>query len=480
MKSIKKHIISILVISLAAITFISLSACDKKDPEPSDGSSSLSESKTDAPSEVPTEPESESTSETMSESTSESTSETISEEPVESETEAPEPPKPQEGILEVTWLSGYVGSSTNASGYQNKINHSATFASTYSYTEVITIPKAGTKIWFTDPVSPFASTNAYSFSSWKLVDGKWVIDLDGANYPGGDKAITSDSGSGKTYTYITSKDNENLRLCYCSTVKGDEWKKLAQPTVYYLENAGSGTAEEAAKIEKERAEWLEAQRKKYYNSALDKITMYALGDSYFGGSALGPTLVWPTLLAKKYNMTYTNYGVGGTLMAQKDGKTNFITDRWQQMSAASANIILVNGGRNDYNNNVPIGVDNDTSLKTFKGALNNLIDNLKKKYPNAMLVFVAPWNFSGTNNLGLRSNDYRDAMKKICELKGVCFFDAHDPELSHVDMTSEAFRKEYCLASSDVSHLNEAGHRLVLEYFERFIADEYVKFLAAK
>lgn len=69
-------------------------------------------------------------------------------------------------------------------------------------------------------------------------------------------------------------------------------------------------------------------------------------------------------------------------------------------------------------------------------------------------------------------------MKEIAALMGVPCFDATDTELCGVDMNSPEFRAKYCMTATDVSHLNADGHKLVLPAFEKFIADEYTKFLA--
>ena len=48
-----------------------------------------------------------------------------------------------------------------------------------------------------------------------------------------------------------------------------------------------------------------------YYSVLEGLTMYAIGDSYFGGSGLGQHQTWVNLLGYKYGMTFHNYGIGG-------------------------------------------------------------------------------------------------------------------------------------------------------------------------
>lgn len=146
--------------------------------------------------------------------------------------------------LTVKWNYGYVGSSTNGSNNVNKLA-SQSASSTYRYSDVITIEKAGTKITFTDSVSNFASTNAYVISSWIKSGSDWALDLSYANYPGASAATkdvqTYNSATGVTYTYITSRDNENIRLCYCCTGNKDAAGNDIYPKVYTEFVGGKGT-----------------------------------------------------------------------------------------------------------------------------------------------------------------------------------------------------------------------------------------------
>ena len=50
---------------------------------------------------------------------------------------------------------------------------------------------------------------------------------------------------------------------------------------------------------------------------------------------------------------------------------------------------------------------------------------------------------------------------------------AMDQELTGVKMTDANFRSKYCMKASDISHLNEAGMKLVFPVFEKAIADFY-------
>ena len=209
--------------------------------------------------------------------------------------------------------------------------------------------------------------------------------------------------------------------------------------------------------------------------------IFFLGDSYFAGYKLDnpDEESWPSLLSKKYDMNAYNYGVSGSTVCVTDDNKNPMVKRYTQMSARQPDIIVVEGGRNDRNQNnagkgAEIGRDNTTDERTFKGALTTIIRGLRKKYPNALILCVTVWKVNdGTTEYGI-------AMKEVCEYEGVPCFDATNQKLSKVYMTDQAFREKYCVGPNDVSHLNKEGMKLVLPVFEKFISEEYAKFIAQK
>lgn len=393
------------------------------------------------------------------------------------ETTVPAPAAPV--IVEVKWNCGYVGSDQNAQNYVNKIKENG---GSYSYSDVITISKAGTKIYFTDDNTNsngdvnFASAAAYVISSWKWGDNDWVIDLDGANYRGcgnaaSDISVANADGS-VTYVYTTSKDNENIRLCFRSGQKSS-FTPAKFPNVYAEFTGEAGTIS-VSNREQEAFDAYIADAKaniKYPN--LKGLTINFIGDSYFAGNGLDPNHVWPSLITTIYDMKGTNYGKNGSTVSNYVTDKNPMCVRYKTMASNDPDIVIFEGGRNDYNKLVPIGTNDSTDTKTFKGALNVLIDGLIKKYPNAVIMGVTPWKVSGTNNIGNTVGDYADAMREICALKGVPCFSADDPALSGVDMTDAGFRAKYSMKPTDVSHLNLEGHKLVLPAFEKFISETY-------
>ena len=218
-----------------------------------------------------------------------------------------------------------------------------------------------------------------------------------------------------------------------------------------------------------------------FNKLLAGITMYAMGDSYFGGSSLGKDGTWVNMLGEKYGMDYVNYGIGGSTMS------DYVTDkkpmvlRYVAMAKGDANVILLEGGRNDRSKEVPIGDLDSRDSKTFMGSINIMLDGMLKTYPNALIILVTPWYHTGkVAATGLSNVDYANAMRSLAQHRNdkriVCLY-AADPNTIGVNMNDAAFRKKYCIAENDVSHLNLEGMKYVLPFMEQFIAAEYAKFM---
>lgn len=108
--------------------------------------------------------------------------------------------------VDVSWNFGYV----KADG---TIVESG---SAYSYSDVIVVPKAGSKVTFTDNNkngSAFCSNSAYVFSTWTKDGENWVF-TDGVKGEGGTFV-----NNPLVYSYTSTKDNELVRLCYQSNEK---------------------------------------------------------------------------------------------------------------------------------------------------------------------------------------------------------------------------------------------------------------------
>ncbi|MBR6577922.1 MAG: SGNH/GDSL hydrolase family protein [Clostridia bacterium] len=217
-----------------------------------------------------------------------------------------------------------------------------------------------------------------------------------------------------------------------------------------------------------------------YYPELEGITMYAMGDSYFGGSSLGKDVTWVNKLGNKYKMNYENYGIGGSTMSDYVLDKSPMVGRVKRMKKSDANIILLEGGRNDRSQLVPLGDRDSRDTKTFYGAINYMVDYFLEKYPSALIILVTAWKHSNNTSTGYSNVTYANVMKDIAEYRNdprvICFY-AADPELSGVDMDDRDFRIKYCIKPDDVSHLNDEGMNYVLPKIEKFIAEEYIKYL---
>ena len=370
-------------------------------------------------------------------------------------------------VVETTWNYGYVGSNLNTA-FPNTINTAGQY---YSYTDVIELGSKGTKVTFTDVVGASTSANAYVVSSWKKSGSDWVIDLAGANLIGGNESLVmSKTADGTVYTYVSTYDGECIRLCYRSG-QTSATQTLLHPPIMMSVVGEKGTA----------AEMLENRNEGDYYSVLEGKTISFIGDSYFAGNGLDPTLVWPALLASKYNMNYKNYGINGSTISNYVTTNAPMVDRYVSMANNSPDIIIVDGGRNDFNQQVPIGEDGSLDTRTMKGATRYLFTKLREKYPNAVIIGVTMWDYytaaedQQKYNAGyiIACREYGEAFMKVCEDMGIPYINAMDKAAIGVDMTDAAFRAQYCMSVDDRSHLNYEGMKKVLPVFEKRIADIY-------
>ena len=117
----------------------------------------------------------------------------------------------EEKIVETNWQLGYVGSSANTGGFVNVLNPNG---GSYSYSDVIDMGPAGSTISFADDASGFASAAAYVFSFWIKNGDTYELDVEADNIPGSGAASRS-------YEFVTTEDNQAIRVTYRSEQKAD-------------------------------------------------------------------------------------------------------------------------------------------------------------------------------------------------------------------------------------------------------------------
>lgn len=395
----------------------------------------------------------------------------------------------EENQISVSWHMGKI-----TSGYDKEDpNAIVDGVEGYSYSDVIHIEKAGTRITFKDnnaegnADTDYAKEDVYVISHWVKGEGDtYTMDLPGDHYTGIKDRATEvtkfDAEKSVTYTYVSSFADEYIRLCYASGQTEKNTKKMQFAKVYseYVKETGTLVASKDGETLKRLkvARFLATSKDVQWYEELSGLTMYAMGDSYFGGSQNGKEYVWPNLLAQKYEMNFINYGIGGSTVSNNpNGNFQPMCDRIGRMTPVEPQIILFEGGRNDFCRNVPLGNDGDTDVTTFCGAINNCLDQLQAKYPNALIIGVTVWAHDETRG-GQTQTQFGEAMMRLCAARGLPCFNAMDVANTKVDMDSATFRRTYCQNNDDISHLNTDGMILVEPAFEKFIAEAYRAFLA--
>lgn len=209
----------------------------------------------------------------------------------------------------------------------------------------------------------------------------------------------------------------------------------------------------------------------------------SFGDSFTGQNKWQPTV------ASALGLNSINHGYGGYPVAVVDNSnpgyslgSGYILSTIAS-DLATADIVTVMGGINDWGydgsgdkstyNAINIG---DTSypfdLKTFKGALSNIIYYLSTNYPNLRIVVMSPPDTRGSaagqndttklvNALGLTSYDFAKAAKDVADYYG-CYF---------IDLYGESGINNFnhAIFSDDGIHPNDAGAKKMAEIIIRKI-----------
>ena len=207
--------------------------------------------------------------------------------------------------------------------------------------------------------------------------------------------------------------------------------------------------------------------------------IFFLGDSITAGSGVKSIedVYWKQL-ERNTGAICTGYGIGGTRFAKQQD-----ADEYEQLGnfctrahnmGNDADIIVVFGGTNDYGHgDAPFGKIGDKTPETFCGAVDNVINTLINKYPDALIVFMTPAhriNDTGRvyNEGGLRCErdlaEYVDAIIEICGTYSVPVLDLFRTGgiQPNVDIMREKFMP-------DGLHPNEAGAARIAHRLEMFL-----------
>ncbi len=211
-------------------------------------------------------------------------------------------------------------------------------------------------------------------------------------------------------------------------------------------------------------------------------SIIAVGDGMINGHSLGEGFSWLTDIGMKHGMTYYNFGVNKSSIAYSEAAfadENLALCRQYQTVldiVPSADIVLIEGGMNDRNYNIPIGEQTDQGDETFLGALNSLIDRYQAAYPEAKILCMTPYHRNdAVNDLGLSDVDYAAAMLSLCESRGISCYNNY--ALSGVDFTNSDYAsyadEGLYLGREANQHFSPAAYANIESLYEEWLLSQY-------
>ena len=233
-----------------------------------------------------------------------------------------------------------------------------------------------------------------------------------------------------------------------------------------------------------------------YQTDLQSLGVLAIGDSLFDGDFLKGNQQWIALLAKACGWDYTNLGRDGWTVAYnpdayenpseirnsmydklfndsdyaygKNGSYSYGSPYGKEKEYVD--LILLEGGTNDYGRGIPLGDVDSRDCGTLLGAWNLMIEKLLADYPNATIVLVTSWHIVGTRSSdGASRMDFvADGMKALytahyADNERVQLIDGGNPAVTGINMSYDLFRYKYAKSTKDVNHLNAEGMKMMAD-----------------
>lgn len=174
-------------------------------------------------------------------------------------------------------------------------------------------------------------------------------------------------------------------------------------------------------------------------------------------------------VAEKTGIQVTNKGVSGAGFKTRE-EDNVAFYQQALATPSDVSVVTIFGSGND--NGKPLGTPSDTGTETLCGCVNTTLDNLYENRPGVPVGVISPtpWNGQTPDNPDCFMYKYCEAMKQICERRGIPFLDlfrltgfkANDLGTTH----DRYFSKD---PSGTNIHPNELGHKVISSHVFNFL-----------
>lgn len=205
------------------------------------------------------------------------------------------------------------------------------------------------------------------------------------------------------------------------------------------------------------------------------LTINFLGDSITEGYGVNESQnVYHQIIKEKYKLAHAyNYGISGTRLARQTTpseecpRNDLFFEMRSNIMQPKADVIIVFGGTNDYaHGDAFLGAADSEDVFTFCGAVNSLINKLKKDFPNAKIVFMTPLHRIEETTPSKPEEkileDYANAILNICKTRGIDVIDLFG--INPLDPYDTSL-------VPDGLHPNDKGHKIMADV----IAEELLK-----
>jgi len=163
-----------------------------------------------------------------------------------------------------------------------------------------------------------------------------------------------------------------------------------------------------------------------YNPLYGKKISF-MGDSLTHGDYKDPWEAYPALIGARNNATAINLGISGSSVADAGVDRSPMVNRVDTIPTDS-NYIMLMGGANDYNANVPIGNYGSDDKTTFYGAMMYIVDYINNNIPEAKILFATTWRRTADKS----DEVYADAMIDFCKKANIPCLDMYHESNIHM------------------------------------------------